>query len=87
METWFWLSFCDLARPKGEKFLYAAIIKGSTFADVSKKAEALGLGSEAIILDIACKVPPPDVEVPARFVGRRLDRNDIVELRDFQVSE
>lgn len=40
-KTYWWLSFCDAARPKGEQFLGACIVEGQSMGDAVRIAWAM----------------------------------------------
>ena len=42
MAKWWWLSFCDERRPRGDRFLGVCIVQGDELADAIQEAWRLG---------------------------------------------
>lgn len=38
----FWLSFCDVTRPEGQRFVGVSVVEGKDFLDACKAAHRLG---------------------------------------------
>jgi hypothetical protein len=73
----FWLSFCDDERPKGSQFLGVAIVHGIDPIDAVGAAWALGInpGGQVAVAEV--------VEVPVRFRGRLLSREEAGAVNDW----
>ena len=56
--TWWWLSFCDPDRPKGERFLGVAIVPGITIVDACETAWDLGINPGGQVLGTELREPP-----------------------------
>ena len=75
--SFWWLSFADPERPKGEQFLGAAIVPGYNMGSAVLAAHMLGCnpGGEVQGFPIL-----PDADIPDGFRDRLLSREDIDEL-------
>lgn len=52
--TWYYVSFCDVTRPKGEQFLGATVVQAGAVAGVIPVTTMLGVnpGGEAAIVHL-----------------------------------
>lgn len=83
--TWWWLSFCDERRPKGEQFLGACMVRawgiGTAVAEANRYK--INPGGEVQGLSIPVDVPDP----PAEWVYRLLTRAECEEFDRQQLAK
>jgi len=73
--TWYYLSFADASRPKGEQFLGGLVIEAANAEDAPMLAWLIGEnpGGEVLIVEIE-HVPPE------RYRGRLLGKEQLREI-------
>lgn len=74
--TWWWLSFCDNARPAGQQFVGAALVEARTAIEAERAARALGChggGGDMLALAAPASHGPP----PAGYTNRLLSRAEL----------
>lgn len=66
---WWWLSFADTKKPKGEQFLGVAIVRANGAAEAVRIAWKLGInpGGEVAFQELAT---PPPLKVRRRLLTR-----------------
>jgi hypothetical protein len=67
-ERWYYLSFADETRPKGEQFLGAAVVKANGVLTATRKCHVLGINPGGQVL---C-VPLPEGQKPYPWDADRL---------------
>lgn len=62
VDRWFWLSFADGDRPKGQQFLGVIVVRALYFELAVARTHELGInpGGEVAGMEIPAHVPPPD---------------------------
>lgn len=73
--SWWWLSFCDPARPKGEQFLGVAIVRAGGVVSAAAEAGRLGInpGGEVAGADLPME---PDEAWRLAWCERLLTREE-----------
>lgn len=73
--SWWWLSFCDPGKPKGEKFLGVAIVQANGFALAITETHLRGINPGG---EVAFQEIPPEVghDEFASFCNRLLTRGE-----------
>lgn len=77
----FWLSFADASLPKGQQFLGAAIVNAHSFLEAVKVAHILDINPGGEVQGHEVEVPSGK-EIPAQYVERLLNREEIAELEE-----
>lgn len=57
--TWFWMSFADPKRPKGQQFLGVAIVEADEFLHAVSISHRLGINPGGEIAGYVLPQPPP----------------------------
>jgi hypothetical protein len=76
-EGWWWLSFCDTERPKGQQFLGACIVRGRGVAMATITAHLHGCNPGGEVMAIG--PVPVDTKFPDGFTERLLTRTECEE--------
>lgn len=77
--TWWWLSFADGKRPRGDQFLGACLVQASDGIDAVRTTHRMGLnpGGEVLFLPVeSAKVD----RVPERYRNRLLTRAECEQM-------
>jgi hypothetical protein len=67
--NWWWLSFCDLDKPEGERFLGVVIIQGTDLVNAAARAARKELNPGGEI-----KGAPIPVDLPTAFTAEFCER-------------
>lgn len=69
--SYWWMSFCDSERPKGDKFLGALIVKADNHLEMIKRSWALHLnpGGEVMFFEIPSQY---EQRIPRDWIETRL---------------
>jgi hypothetical protein len=75
--TFFYLSFCDVERPKGQQFIGATVVEAEDEEGAIERATALGInpGGEAAIVRLTCERLPED---RANYLDRLVPREEVM---------
>lgn len=78
MLPWWWLSFADGEKPKGEQFLGACLVQGATLPDAIKEAWRLKINPGGEVMSGELGGYP--VDVPEKWANRLLSHEDMVKM-------
>lgn len=84
VEPRFWyMSFCDAARPKGRQFLGGCFVAAKTLSGALTTSHTLKCnpGGEVQLLEL-----PPGAQLPAKWLVRLLSKSEL-ELMDKELAE
>jgi hypothetical protein len=76
VESFIWMSFCDLAKPKGEQFLGVVITKTLGPTHALKKTWKLGINPGG---EIQFVVIPSDAKIDEKYLDRLLQKPELEE--------
>ncbi len=83
--TWWYLSFADVTRPKGQHFLGACIVQGDDIVEAAREAHVRGCNPGGQVLGAPY---PDDVPTPEpRWRYRLLSKAAIAEMDGVAVDE
>jgi hypothetical protein len=80
---WYWLSFCDDSNPRDSQFLGACIVPSLDFKMAPLVAGLLGCNPGGECRSVPC---PSGLPVPADYIGRLLDADEIQVLDDLMIT-
>ena len=85
----FYLSFADASLPKGSQFLGAAIVNALSFIEAVTVTHYLGInpGGEVQGYRVVNPHTGEYLAVPAQFIGKLLQRNEIDALSEWAVHQ
>lgn len=75
---WWWLCFCDDAKPEGEQFLGVVVVEGATLGDAIARTSALGINPGGKVGSVACTRFVP----AAKWRNQVLTRQEVIKAGD-----
>jgi hypothetical protein len=75
---WFWLSFCDSDKPKGQRFLGVAIVRGSNVVNAIQEAHRLDINPGGEVLAFPVSKEDAEKRIPSDCCNRLLRRDELV---------
>ncbi len=74
--TWWWLSFCDLDRPKGSQFRGAVIVEGDCLHLATARAHELGVAPATGRDEVVGLMIDAATTIPSEWRNRLMTKED-----------
>jgi hypothetical protein len=80
MNNFFWLSFCDVTKPKGSQFLGACIVSANDIESAVQKSWILGINPGGEVACVELDLNISDIDMILNNQNKLMSKTEINEL-------